>query len=704
MFLFLAGDCRDEGFAARSVSEDGEVDRQSEKQNNAPGPIGLAGVPFPYGNPRKIIKMEKFKVTFYPDNKTIEVPRDTTILSAAISCGIYINSACGGDGVCGKCRVIVNKGSVLSQPTGTLSLEDKEKNIHLACLSFVQADLQITIPEESRLSLEGLTPDEIHRRLRGIYSESEEIEAEPSTLVDGVFAHSPMVEKHYLELTPPGLQDQTSDLDRINRKLKDIPGINFPITARVVPVGIANIRQLSELLRSCGWKTTVTLWKKEGTSEIILIEPNNTSRRNFGFCFDIGTTTISGQLVDLGTQKILGTKATYNKQVAFGSDVITRIIYAQEQEGLEKLHLAVIDCIDQIIAELVKENSVDLNDVTCMVCAGNTTMIHLLLSIDPTYIRKEPYVATANFLPATRASEIGIRINPRGPLTCVPGVASYVGGDVTAGVLSCGLDREDELCILIDIGTNGEIVLGNKDFMVACAASAGPAFEGSGVTCGMRASRGAIQKVKIDKKTLGTDIEVIGDVSPKGICGSGYIDAISEMLAVGLIDKSGKIKDRECSRVRQGELGREFVICSKEKSANDTDIVISEADIDNIKRAKAAIYSATSILLKHMHFDFKDVKKIFIAGGFGTSIDVEKAVNIGLLPDLERQKFIFVGNSSLSGARQILLSTPARQRANEIAAMITYFELSVDPGYMDEYMAALFFPHTDLNKFPNVII
>ena len=438
-----------------------------------------------------LVRMDKFKVQFYPDNKTIEVEKGKTILSAAISAGVYINSSCGGDGVCGRCKVILKSGQVITQPTGRISLEERKRGVYLACLATIQSDLEVEIPAESRLDLEKLSPQDLDLRLKGLYSESEDVESTASVLGEEIFVHSPLATKLYLELPPPDLEDKISDLERLYRQIRRIQDIP------IMQTGLANIRRLGELLRSADWKITVTLGKRNGTTEIVLIEPGDTSQKNFGLCFDIGTTTISGQLVDLNTKKVLGTKATYNKQASFGSDIITRIIYAQEADGLEKLHHAVIDGMNQMIQELIQEHKIDLNDVNCILCAGNTTMVHLLLRVDPTYIRREPYVPAANFVPTTRAAEAGIKINPRGLLSCVPGVSSYVGGDATAGVLSCGLDDAQDLSILIDIGTNGEIVLGNRDFLFSASASAGPAFEGSGVSCGMRASRGAIQKVKI---------------------------------------------------------------------------------------------------------------------------------------------------------------------------------------------------------------
>ncbi|MFA5004667.1 MAG: ASKHA domain-containing protein [Candidatus Omnitrophota bacterium] len=638
--------------------------------------------------------MQKFKVTFLPEKKTVEVEKDKTILSAALSAGIYINSACGGDGVCGRCKVILKKGSVLTQPNGAVSLEERKNNVYLACLTVIRSDLEVEVPLTSRLDFDNLTPQEVAQRLKGLYSETADVAPAETDFKEPVFKHSPFASKVYLNLPLPTLEDSLSDLERLLRELRKVSG------ATVIQAGLFNIRQLGELLRDAGWKVTVSLGKHNQALEILQIEPGDTTGRNFGFCFDIGTTTISGQLVDLNSGKVLGTKATYNTQAVFGSDVITRIIYAKEPSGLEQLHNAVTDTMNEIIRQLTADNTVDLNDLNCIICAGNTTMLHLLLGIDPAHIRKQPYVPTANFLPVVRSSEVGININPRGLLYCVPSVASYVGGDTTAGVLSSGIYKSSQLHILIDIGTNGEIVLGNKDFLVACAASAGPAFEGSGVSSGMRASNGAIQKVSIDKNGE-VFYSTIGKSKPRGICGSGYIELLSAMLSAGIMDKSGKLT-MDAPRQRESSNGKEFVVVFKEESATGEDIVITEADIENLKRTKGAIFAATSILLRHLGLEFSQIYRILIAGGFGTYLDMEKAISIGLLPDLDRSKFVFIGNSSLAGSKDILLSEQARHAAEKIARSMTYFELSVDPGYMDEYGQALFFPHTDLNKFPTL--
>lgn len=350
--------------------------------------------------------MDKFKVTFLPDNKAVEVPKDTNILSAAITAGAYINSACGGDGVCGRCKIKVKKGGVLAQLSGHISPDETSKGVYLACATLVQSDCEIEILPESRLSLEGLTPEEIAARSREDYSVPEEIDViKPKTREE--FGYLPLTRKIYLELPRPSLENRASDLERLQIQLREKHAID---TDRI---NLALIKNLGELLRAADWKVTVTLAKRDAEEEIIFIEPGDTSSKNYGVCFDIGTTTVSAQLIDLNKQNILGTKATYNKQASFGSDIISRIVYARKGDGLRDLHLAVVQDMNEMIRELTDEDSVDLNDVTCVVCAGNTTMIHLLLRIDPTYIRREPYVPTLNFVPVMRAQEAELRINPR---------------------------------------------------------------------------------------------------------------------------------------------------------------------------------------------------------------------------------------------------------------------------------------------------
>lgn len=641
--------------------------------------------------------MEKFEVIFKPSGKTAEVGRGADLLAAAISCGAFINSSCGGEGVCGRCKVIIKKGEFRTDPTGRISHEERKKGYVLACLTTIEGNLEVTIPKESRLDLSKIKDEEARfHRLKGLFSEATEIDKGKPIISDEVFTHSPISTKVYLQLPKPTLEDIASDYERLIREIQNKYKIE------IIQAGLRSIKRLGSILRHSDWKITVTLGKRNETTEVVIIEPGDCSRENYGIAFDIGTTTVSGQLINLNTKQILGSKATYNKQIAFGDDVITRIIYATEESGLERLHHAVIDNMNSIIHELVNDSHIPLNNVTGLMCAGNTTMIHLLLRVDPKYIRREPYVSTANFVPVIRAAEAGIKIHPRGLLACIPGVSTYVGGDIVAGVVACGINNEEKLTLLIDVGTNGEIVLGNKEWMACCSASAGPAFEGSGVTCGMRAMKGAIERIKIGPD-FDTKIKVIGNVKPMGICGSGYIDLVSEMFKKGIIKRDGKINaDLKGKRIRKQDGEYEYVVIPKREACCGYDIVIRESDIENIKRSKGAIYSAASILVKKFGLRFNDIEKIYIAGGFGTYLNMDSAISTGLLPDLEREKFKFVGNSSLIGARSILLSYDTMKEAEDIARKMTYIELSKDPAYMDEYVSSLFFPHTHLEDFPSV--
>lgn len=639
--------------------------------------------------------MQRFKVLFKPDNKKALAKKGANLLHAAVQAGIFIHSSCGGDGVCGRCKVILKKGNFRTEPTGRITKQEKEKGYVLACLTSVHGNLTVEIPPESRLDLDKISDEDAKTlRLKGLFTPPEEITG--VAVEEKVFKHSPLATKLYLKLPKPDLDDKVSDLERLYREIKknrDIP---------IMQTGLANIKRLGSLLRESNWKVTAKLGKRNETTEVVSVEPGDTSRKNYGVAFDIGTTTITGQLVDLNSKKIMGTKATYNKQVVFGDDVITRIIFAAEGGGLERLHHAVIDTMNNMIQEFASEHKINLNDINGVTCAGNTTMIHLLLRVDPRYIRREPYVSTANFVPVIRAAEAGIKICPRGLLYCVPGVSTYVGGDIAAGVLACGINESEGLNLLVDVGTNGEIVVGNNEWMASCSASAGPAFEGSGLTCGMRASKGAIQVVKIDAK-LNIKFNTVGSTKPRGICGSGYVDLLAELFRRGIITRDGKIDTQiKSPRIRTRDRGAEFVVVPKRDADSNHDIVITEEDIENLKRSKGSIYSAISVLLGKLGLNLKDLKKIYIAGGFGTCLNMENAVAIGLLPDLDREIFNFVGNTSIVGAHQMLLSYEAMQKGEEIARKITYIELSAEPRYMDEYMSSLFFPHTDLGKFPSV--
>lgn len=602
------------------------------------------------------------------DTRTTTVAKGTDLLTAAVKAGVRINSTCGGEGVCGKCKVVVG---------------GKEM---LACETMVEGDLEVEVPKGSIEAVESRQAADAEEFTKGIILKRE-----------NAYRHSPVARKIFLNLPKTTYESEMVALESIYKALSgSVEGVH--ISAKT-----ASVKFLSRILDDSDCKVTVTLGHKDASTEILNIEPGDTTKRNYGFAFDIGTTTVVGQLIDLSTRQILGSRIAFNKQAVYGSDVITRIIFASVPHGLEMAHKAVVSNINEIIADLVSDSNINLGDAYSVVCAGNMTMMHLLLRVDPANIRKPPYAPASQTFPTVHSSELGINANPRGIITFLPGVSTYLGGDIVSGILACGIAESEDLSMLVDIGTNGEIALGNKEWIMGAAASAGPAFEGSGLSCGMKAVRGAIQGISIDPE-LNVKCEVIGAGKARGICGSGYIDLLCQMLNREIIDKSGKInRTVKSDRIRRGANVYEFVVAFRGETDTSGDVVINEDDIENLKRSKGAIYSAIISLAAKVEKDIKEVKKIYIGGGFGNYLNIENAVRIGLLPDVDRCVYEFVGNSSLAGARMSLLSTEALAKTEGIYKNITYIDLSAEPSYMDEYIAALFFPHTDLRRFASAL-
>lgn len=639
-----------------------------------------------FGHPDIVLPM-KYTVTFLPDNISVEASPDTTLFKAGKSAGVYILSSCGGKGNCGKCKVVLKSGEVdPGKSRSFLTAEEAEHGYVLACLSRVRGDLTIEIPPESRMQAK-------HKIATGANTEElfKLMESAGGCLES-------RIRRLYLEMSPPTLDDNISDYERLRRALESIG-----LDASHLHMNYLVLKKLSRVLREGGWKVTVSAASVGAVLEVLDIFPGDATKSRYGAAVDIGTTTVVVHLVDLSTGRVIGTASAYNSQVKCGDDVITRIVYATEKNGLEELQGLVVGNINTMIKELAERNSVPPGMIDYIVVAGNTTMEHLFYGINPQYIREEPYIPTATFFPLVRAKNIGIGVDPQAIVYAVPSVASYVGGDITAGVLVSQMHKQDNMSLFIDVGTNGEIVLGNRDWLVTAACSAGPAFEGSGIKYGMRAMEGAIEEVEIDPKTYEVNYRVIGDVKPIGICGSGMIDTLAEMYLTGVIDQKGKIREEIGSkRVRRGEGGLEYVLAWRVESAINKEIVITEVDLDNLIRAKAAIYAGFATLLSHMGMTFSDVDKIYIAGGFGRYIDVERAVTIGMLPDLSVEKFVFLGNTSIIGAYYALLCDRLRREAEEIARRMTYIELSVSRSFMDEYLSALFLPHTNIDAFPSV--
>ncbi|MFN3740728.1 MAG: ASKHA domain-containing protein, partial [Thermodesulfovibrionales bacterium] len=475
------------------------------------------------------------------------------------------------------------------------------------------------------------------------------------------------------------------------------------------------LKDLSSSLRKNNWdirvhyadclgcslsETSGTVTSTTNSLEALFISAQKDTPR-YGIAVDIGTTTVVVYLVDLDDGRIIDVGSTYNSQIRYGDDVITRIIYATEKNGLEELRKAVIEDINTITNSMATRHSINKEDILSAAIAGNTTMSHIFWGLDPASIREEPYIPTVNFFPVWRAGTAGLDINPQAPVYTLPCVASYVGGDIVAGVLASRMHRSPEISLFMDIGTNGEIVVGNNEWLMTAACSAGPCFEGSGIKSGMRATKGAIEQIRFNPSTLEPEFSVIGDARPIGICGSGMIDAMSEMFIKGIIDQKGKFIRTRTDRIREGEEGLEYVFY--EDTRSNIKVVLTEPDIENIMRAKAAIYAGVSLLLKEAGLDLNSIEKVYIAGGFGNYLNPKKAILLGMLPDLPVERFVFLGNTSIAGAYLCLLSKRMRQEAEEISQKMTYMELSVSRGFMDEYLSALFLPHTELERFPSVM-
>ncbi|MBU2703114.1 uncharacterized 2Fe-2S/4Fe-4S cluster protein (DUF4445 family) [Sporomusaceae bacterium BoRhaA] len=615
--------------------------------------------------------MPKHSVFFKSDNIQVEVDAGTDLLTASRLAKLEMQCTCGGEGTCGKCLLKVVSGSV--QTTTVMHGE-----LSVACQTRVVGDVVVEIPPESRL-----TGNQV---VIGTVSE-----------LPSLFRFDPLCKKVCLQLTPPSLTDPSSDASRLLMALRKF-------TDRDVELDLSQIRFLADILRSSNWNVDVTYVEIAGKAHVISIDSHNHQACLFGIAVDVGTTTVVVYLVDLLSGSVIGQEGTHNRQAQFGGDVITRIIYASDEScGLEKLQKAVIETINYLIGNLVDKYIIDIADIRVIVTAGNTTMAHLLLGIQPCYIRLEPYVPAANCFPVAKAKELGLNVHPNAVVFSFPAVASYVGGDIVAGVLINGMAKEEKLTLFMDIGTNGEMVLGNQDWLVSCACSAGTAFEGAGITCGMRAMQGAIERLTIDPHTFTVNYSTIGEIQPLGICGSGLINVLAEMRKVGIIDRAGKIQDVLTARIRRLDAGKQFVLAwADETAGGERDIVITEADIKSLLRTKGAIYAGMRSLLKSVDLDMSSIERVYIAGGFGSYLNIEDAVEIGLLPDLGSAKYCFLGNTSINGALTALISSAALEVAQQLAESITYVELSAGNLFMEEFISALFLPHTDLNLFPSV--
>jgi len=635
--------------------------------------------------------MADHKVTFTIENNAdpfvATVPTGTLLSDAARQAGVEIGQPCGGQGRCGRCAVQVSSGNVRRRSTMRLSPQAIDDGYALACQSVVEGDAGIYVPLQEKI-VRNLTTDRTA--------------AEVTIPTDYDFTSSQTFKRIPLTLTPPSMDDQTDDWSRVQIALRTQANVDK------VNVSLNSLRYIGQMLRDCEWKVTAILETDPsgGPARLVNLLPCHFKAIDplWGVAIDIGTTTVSLWMVDLITGKVRAQVAEYNGQIARGEDVISRIIYASKNGGENEMRELVLDTIDQLLVTACRRLNARPAEVVKATITGNSTMMHLLLGIPAASIRLSPFITAVNHLPPMTAREIGLHIHPEASVDCLPGIASYVGADITAGVLSSGLDQTEDMTLFIDVGTNGEIVMGNRDLQIACACSAGPAFEGAGVVNGMRATNGAIEEVWIDGESYEPSYRVIGNQKPKGICGSGLISLLAETFLTGILDKAGNVNlTLPTPRVREGAHGAEYVVAWGTESESGEDIVLSRVDIDNLLRAKAAIYAGFSVLADQVGIPLETVAKVQVGGSFGKYINVEKAVQIGLLPDVEWDQFEFLGNTSIKGAYMALLDWHKRQQIADIASRMTYIELSADNTFYEAFTSALFLPHTDVSKFPSVV-
>ncbi len=639
-----------------------------------------------------------FKVTFsFEDGSMVETFANAgdNLLEVARSANVAIDAPCSGNGACGKCRVQLKSGELESKKTLHISDEEYQAGWRLSCCSKISADVNVLVPDiasayKSRMKVADL-------------SSKEEIAIFENAKSDIQLAGIEL--KNSLEVVDvlmdvPSLDDTMPDNERLTRALRKYLNINRVRIPYVVLKKLPDVLRENNFAVKCVIRATsddMYVYDIFGKDEDVIIG---------GLAIDIGTTTVSAVLINMENGEILAKSSAGNGQIRFGADVINRIVESQKPGGQKKLQDAVIkETINPMIHEMCKSAKFPKDHIYRMCVASNTTMNHLFAGINSDPLRTEPYIPAFFKTNSLFASDVGIDINKDAHIIMAPNIGSYVGGDITAGTMVSQIWNRPEFSLFIDLGTNGELVFGNSDFMMSCACSAGPAFEGGDISCGMRATDGAIEACTIDKETMEPTYKIVGDpgTKPVGLCGSGIIDVISELYICGIINPKGKFI-REGKRIKHDKYGMgSYILAFEEEAGSVKDVEITEVDIDNFIRAKGAIFSAIRTMLTSLDFDVSMIDDVYVAGGIGSGINMQNAVNIGMFPDIPIEKFHYIGNSSLTGAYLMLLSTPAEKKTYELASNMTYMELSTVPIYMDEFVGACFIPHTDTSMFPTVM-
>ncbi len=638
-----------------------------------------------------------FTITFRfesGDPVVISANAGEKLLDVARKANVAIDAPCSGNGVCGKCRVRLVSGYLDAPINRHITTEEYEAGWRLACMAQVSGDAEIEVPDiasayRSRMKMADLSSPEEVALFENLHHQLEEA---------GITFGSDLSFLP-LELSEPTLDDTMPDNERVIRAVEAATGV--PEDAIMMPYSV--LRDLSWVLRESDFHVKCVISRDNDRILIRDVLPIDNTEPIVGFALDLGTTSLAGVLVDLSTGKILAKASGGNGQIRYGADVINRIIESDKTGGRKRLQDAVIkESIIPMLAQMYRTAGINPRRIYRMVLAGNTTMNHLLLGLHADPVRMEPFVPSFFRADYLYARDIGLKMNPVAELIVAPNIGSYVGGDITAGALVSMIWNSPELSLFIDLGTNGELVFGNNEFLMSCACSAGPAFEGGDISCGMRATDGAIEACTIDRDTMEPTLTVVGGGAPAGICGSGIIDLIAELFRCGIINGKGKLI-REGERVLRDEHGMgSYVVAWQKDAGGAKDVVINEVDIDNFIRAKGAIFSATQTMLSSLGFDASVIERVYVAGGIGSGINMKNAVTIGMFPDIPLDHFHYIGNSSQTGAYAMLLSSQAREKVFELGRSMTYLELSNEPSYMDAFVAACFLPHTDGSLFPSV--
>jgi len=600
------------------------------------------------------------KIFFDPMSKEIEVKRGALLLDAIREAGIRIESICGGKGECGKCRVILNKGEVSRLSTKSekfLSPQEISEGHRLACQIRVLGDSEFTVPVESLVV-------------------SPKILISTEMVIDRL---DPASKKYLVTLLP------TRGDEHHSIKLEGYSGPTPKVSEEIYD---------NLLLMEPEQSITATLSRTNTPPEIINIESGDRTSSNYGLAIDVGTTTIAVLLFDLTSGQVLGEASALNKQITYGETLLARIAFSRKAHGgLQKLQRAVVQSINDLLDRLTSNAGIKNEEITSISVGGNTVMNHLLAGIDVDYLWYVDANDKVHRSPIIKkAKDIGLHTNPEAYVYCLPNVSRFLGGDATGDVIASGMYNSDETSLLVDMGTNGEIILGNKNWLVSCSVASGPAFEGAGVRFGMRGMQGGIEHVKINPESFKVEYTVIGNTLPKGICGSGIIDAAAEMFSVGILDFRGKIVEGRTPLVRKGRDGLEYVVVPAEKTAISRDIVITQRDVDYIMDSKGATCGGIMVLMRKFKLSIYDVKNFYLAGAFGTYTDLRSATKLGIFPEFPNAKTRPIGNGSLSGAYVTLLSMTKRDEANAIARNMLYVDLLVDVMFAETYSESIYIP------------